>query len=147
MVTITSAELHVEPVTGVAGDRRLVVAYTIRVPEGDPMIGTSLVEEAVVHARDVGGTPVAPTELEVRMEGAFAVEAGEHGRALTTDVHRVDLDVERDWWRTDHAGGIEPIAEFVDHIVADVWLRSGDAVVATTTTPTLTGSWGALGDD
>ena len=148
MVTFTHSELRAEPVEGVEGDRRLVVAYTVKVPTGDPMIGAELDVSALVHARNMGGSGVTPSQLEVRMDSVLAVEsAGEFERELTTDVHRVDLDVGQDWWRTDNAGGVEPIAEVLDHIVADLWLRRGDAVVATTTTPTLTGSWGALGSD
>ena len=82
------------------------------------------------------------------MRNGFRMEqAGAFPRRLATDVHRIDLDVEQDWWRTDHGGGIEPIAEFPDHLVADVTLRIGNNAAATAVTPVLTGSWGALGSD
>jgi hypothetical protein len=68
-------------------------------------------------------------------------------RELSTDVHRADLDVEQDWWRITEGGSFEPIVEFVDHLVARVTVRSGDLVIATAVSPTITGSWGALGAD
>ena len=39
------------------------------------------------------------------------------------------------------------MAEFVDHLVARVTLRVDGLIVATAVSPTITGSWGALGDD
>jgi hypothetical protein len=74
-------------------------------------------------------------------------QPGVTARELTTEVHRADLDVERDWWRVNEGGGFEPIAEFVDHLVARVTLRVDGLIVATAVSPTITGSWGALGDD
>jgi hypothetical protein len=74
-------------------------------------------------------------------------QPGATPRELTTDVHRVDLDVEQDWWRINEGGGFEPIAEFVDHLVARVMLRVDGIIVAMAVSPTITGSWGALGDD
>ncbi len=148
MVVIVDPHLHVEHVAGHPGERRLVVTYTIEVPAGDPSIGRWIGEEATVHAEDARDAPVPPTDLTVQLEDRLVVEKpGRILRRLTTDVHRVDLDVEQDWWRTDHAGGIEPIAEFADHLVAEVVLRLGNDVVATAKTPMITGSWGALGTD
>jgi hypothetical protein len=68
-------------------------------------------------------------------------------RALGTDVHRADLDVEQDWWGITEGGSLEPIVEFVDHLVAHVTLRVGELVVARADSPPITGSWGALGTD
>ncbi len=148
MVVIVDPQLHVEHVAGHPGERRLVVTYSIEVPARDPSIGRWVGEEATVHAADAHDAPVPPTDLAVKLEDRVVVEqSGRIPRRLATDVHRVDLDVEQDWWRTDHAGGIEPIAEFVDHLVADVVLRLGRDVVATAQTPMITGSWGALGKD
>ncbi|MDH3499104.1 MAG: hypothetical protein OEM97_03195 [Acidimicrobiia bacterium] len=148
MVTIVDPQLQVEAVPDHPGNRRLIVSYTIAVPAGDPAIGDWVLEEATVHARDCHDAPVPPTDLSVKMEGRTHVDqAGPIPRRIATDVHRVDLDVEQDWWRTDHAGGVEPIAEFVDHLVAEVALRLDADVLATAETPMITGSWGALGRD
>lgn len=148
MVRIADPVLSVEPVAGHPGERRLVVTYTIEVPPGDPVIGGAIVEEATVRPLDVHDAPTAPMPLEVQMEHRMRVERAESlQRRLASDVHRIDLDVEQDWWDTDQAGGFQPIAEFLDHLVAEVCLRVDDTVIATAETPVVTGSWGALGKD
>jgi hypothetical protein len=147
MVTIVDPQLRVEPVEGHPGERRLVVTYSIQVPPFDPDLGATLREDVLVTARDEHDAPVFPSELEVHLRGEVTAQPGVTPRTLTTDVHRADLDVEKDWWRINEGGGFEPIAEFVDHLVAQVTLRVDDLIVAMATSPTITGSWGALGDD
>lgn len=147
MVTIVDPQLHVDAVAGHPGERRIVVTYSIHVPPFDPALGAILTEEAVVSAVDQHDAPVAPNELDVHLRDEVEGRPGVTERRLTTEVRRADLDVERDWWRINDGGGFEPIAEFVDHLVADVTLRLHDEVVATASTPPATGSWGALGDD
>jgi hypothetical protein len=147
MVTIVDPQLRVEAVEGHPGERRLVVTYSIQVPPFDPDLGATLREDVVVTARDEHDAPVFPSELEVHLRGEVSAQPGVTPRSLTTDVHRADLDVEKDWWRINEGGAFEPIAEFVDHLVARVTLRADDLIVAMATSPTITGSWGALGDD
>ncbi len=147
MVRIVDPELRVETVGGHPGERRLVVSYSLHVPPFDPDLGATLREDVVVTARDEHDAPVLPSELEVHLRDEVVAEPGVTPRELSTDVHRADLDVERDWWRINEGGGFEPIAEFVDHLVASVTLRAGELVVATAVSPTITGSWGALGTD
>ncbi len=147
MVTIVDPELRVEAIDGHPGERRLVVTYSIHVPPFDPDLGAILHEDVVVTARDEHDAPVFPSELEVHLGGEVTAQPGATPRELTTDVHRVDLDVEQDWWRINDGGGFEPIAEFVDHLVARVMLRVDGIIVAMAVSPTITGSWGALGDD
>ena len=63
-------------------------------------------------------------------------------------VPRADLDVEQDWWRTGQGGEVEPIGEFVDHIHAVITIRDEvGRLLVQAETPTVTASWGALGDD
>jgi hypothetical protein len=147
MVTIVDPQLRVETLEGHPGERRLVVTYTIHVPPFDPDLGATLTEDVVVTARDEHDAPVFPSDLEVHLRDEVVAEPGATPRQLTTDVHRADLDVEQDWWRIDDGGGFEPIAEFVDHLVARVTLRVDGIIVAMAASPTITGSWGALGDD
>ena len=147
MVTITDPRLHIDPVEGHPGERRVVVTYSIHVPPFDPALGETLREEAIVSALDEHDAPVAPTDLAIHLRGEVEGTPGATERRLTTEVRRADLDVEQDWWRINEGGGFDPIAEFVDHLVADVTLRLGDQVVATARTPPRTGSWGALGSD
>ncbi len=147
MVTIVDPQLRVEAPEGHPGERRLVVTYSIHVPPFDPDLGAMLDEDVTVSASDEHDAPVLPSHLEVHLHDQVMAQPGAMPRELTTDVHRADLDVEQDWWRINEGGGFDPIAEFVDHLVARVTLRVGDLVVATAVSPTITGSWGALGDD
>jgi len=147
MVTIVDPELRVEALEGHPGERRLVVTYSVHVPPFDPDLGATVQEDVVVSASDEHDAPVSPSDLEVHLRDELVAQPGATPRKLTTDVHRADLDVEKDWWRINEGAGFEPIAEFVDHLVARVTLRVGDLVVATAVSPTITGSWGALGSD
>ena len=146
MTRILDPELHVEFVDGEPGRRRLVVTYLLDVRDDDGVVVTHLRDDAVVTARDEGDAPTRPLPVEFHLEGDAVVEAGGlHPRRLACDVHRYQLDVEQDWWDTDQAGGTKPIAEFADHLAATITVRQDDRVVATADTPTVTGSWGALG--
>ena len=147
MVSIVDPQLRVEALEGHPGERRLVVTYSIQVPPFDPDLGARISEDVVVTARDEHDAPVFPSHLEVHPRDEVTAQPGVTPRELSTDVHRADLDVEQDWWRINEGGGFEPIAEFVDHLVARVTLRVDSLIVATAVSPTITGSWGALGDD
>ena len=148
MTAVLDPELRVERVDGHPGRRRLVVTYRLEVPPGDPVVGRELHERVLVTARDEHDAPVHPLPVEFHLDGDTMISAaGVFDRRLTSKVHRFDLDVEQDWWDTDQAGGTEPIAEFLDHLVATVTVLLDDEVVATGDSPTLTGSWGALGAD
>jgi hypothetical protein len=146
MVSIVDPQLRVEALEGHPGERRLVVTYSIQVPPFDPDLGALLAEDVVVTARE-HDAPVFPSHLEVHLRDEVIAQPGVTPRELATDVHRAELDVEQDWWRINEGGGFEPIAEFVDHLVARVTLRVDSLIVATAVSPTITGSWGALGDD
>jgi hypothetical protein len=147
MVTIVDPQLRVETLEGHPGERRLVVTYSLHVLPFDDDLGATLSEDVTVTAHDEHDAPVLPRDLEVHLRDQVVAEPGVTARELTTDVHRADLDVEQDWWRITEGGSFEPIAEFVDHLVARVTLRSGDLVIATAVSPPITGSWGALGSD
>lgn len=148
MVTIVNPQLHVDEVDREPGERRLRVTYDIEIPPNDPAIGMTLREHVTVSARDEHDAPTFPSDMTTHLRGEVRLDrGGSASRTLTTDVHRVDLDVEQDWWRIDEGGGFEPIAELADHLGAEVTLMLGDDVVARSVTPTVTGSWGALGAD
>ncbi len=148
VVTVLDPELRVEQVDGHPGRRRLVVTYRLEIPADDPVIGRQIQEEAVVTAVDEHDAPVRPEPVEFRLGNDATVDsAGVFGRRLWTEVHRFQLDVERDWWDTDQGGGTKPILELVDHLTATVSISLDEEVVASGVCPTTTGSWGALGSD
>lgn len=148
MPTIQDPKLFIEPVPGHPGRRRIVVSYDLVVPAQDVVWGETVTETAWIHGRDLHDAPAAATTRTItELRSEVAAPEGRLHRELDSEVNRVALDVQQDWWRTDTGGGVEPIAEFPDHLQGEIELRVGNAVVAKATTPILTGSWGALGSD
>jgi hypothetical protein len=148
MVKIDEPELHVERIDDRPGERRVIVTYRLEIAPGDPVIGRLVNDEAVVTAHDEHDAPVFPSHIELRLGGELSIEgAGTIERRFEREVYRVDLDVERDWWETDQAGGTMPIAEYADHLIARVTVSVEGRGIATAATPVVSGSWGALGAD
>lgn len=150
MPTIVEPTFRVDPVPGKAGRRRLVVSYVLEFDEGDlaAEIGSDTVERATVRDHDLHDAPTKTQPLAIVIERTGVVgEPGRYERELAVEVNRVDLDVQQDWWRTDHGGGVEPIVELADHLVAEITVAIDGETVAEATTPMVTGSWGVLGRD
>lgn len=148
MPTISNASMTVDTVENRPGVRRVRVAYDVAWNPADAP-GDVLVERVVVRAVDEHDAPAHPTRTPVVVFHRTTVRpaADTEHREFESTVHRTDLDVEQDWWSTDESGATVPIAEWVDHLAADVSFHELGAVVADTTTPVVTGSWGALGAD
>ncbi|MDH3752933.1 MAG: hypothetical protein OEU32_03585 [Acidimicrobiia bacterium] len=148
MPTISEPRLSVELVSDHPGRRFVRIEYELEVDSTDPLIGRELTEHIVVHAVDEHDAPILPSPGPVVVRSdRLVIEPGRQPRATVQAVHRVELDVEQDQWRSDHAGEPLPIAEWLDHLVADISLLLDDAPVASATSPVLTGSWGPLGPD
>ena len=150
MVTIEEPRLTVEPVPGAPGRRRLVVTFRLTLDPGiAPPVGggVAVVERMVVTGRpdELAPTATAPLYVEVTHHGTLTETVSE--RRLVAEVDRTDLDVQADWWHTDQGGGVEPIAELLDHLAAVISVAVGEQPEATAETPVVTGSWGALGSD
>jgi len=146
--TISNATLTVDAVVGHAGQRCVRVAYDIVCDPNDPVVGSTMVERVVIHAVDEHDATAPPRRRPIlRCEEALVATAGTDRRTLERIVNRFNLDVQEDWWSTNHGGEPVPIAEWLDHIAADIRLDVGGELAAETTTPTVTGSWGALGQD
>jgi hypothetical protein len=151
MPIILNPQLLVSPVPDqppFSARRRVVVSYELDIEHDDVLIGESVIERAVIVARDLHDAPVPPRELRLEVDRSdLRPVPGRCNRRLSFTVNRTELDVEEDWWRTGNGGEIEAISELPDHLVAEVSLIVHDEVVAEATTPVLTGSWGALGSD
>lgn len=144
-VVLRHPELHVGEIEGHPGRRRVRVAAEVHV--GGDLDGVTLTETIIVRAARAIDAPVKPTsEPVVVSRQEFPAVVGSTERRTEVIVDRSSLDVTLDWWSSGHGGETEPIAEWVDRIVADVQLSIGDDVVAQATTPIVEGSWGAIGD-
>jgi len=146
--TICDPTLTVHPVAGHPGQRRVRVDYDVACDPTDPTVGNAIVEHIVIHAVDEHDAAAQPrmTAL-VDTEQTFVAAVGVQHRVFEQTLHRVDLDVEQDWWSADQGGQPKPIAEWLDHIAAEIALHLGDELTAKATTPVVSGSWGALGHD
>ncbi|MFW2380605.1 MAG: hypothetical protein ACN4GZ_02520 [Acidimicrobiales bacterium] len=148
MASIHNQILDVSPVEGHPGQRTVRVEYDIVAHPGDAMVGAEIYERVRVHGVDLRDAPVpANSRPLVIHQESFIVEKGERHRVVETTVHRSSLDVEQDWWNTGQGGETQPLAEWVDHLVAEIQLSDGLVEIDQASTPVVTGSWGALGPD
>ncbi len=148
VLAISNPTLSIERVDDQPGQRRVRVDYDVVWTDGDPVPRATVDAVVVVHAVDEHDSPIEPRAAPIlSSEETFVATRGTERHCIERVVHRVDLDVDQDWWSTDHGGDPQPIAEWVDHVAADIRLRIAGEIVAQATTETVTGSWGALGDD
>lgn len=144
---ILDPRLDVHVVPGSPGQRELVVSYMV-VWGDDVATGDEVAARAVVSNAAVDDEPVGADRLEVVLERSELVDRANDSKCeLRRCLSRSNLDVVRDWWRTGHGGEVEPIAEFVDRIVAHISLRCDGELIASAASPVVAGSWGALGED
>lgn len=124
------------------------MAYDVACEDADPAAGGTVVARVVVHAVDDHDAAVGPRRTPIlESRETFVPAIGVKRRRLEQIVDRVDLDVEQDWWSSSQSGEPDAIAEWLDHIVAEIHLELAGEEVAEATTPPVTGSWGALGRD
>ena len=108
-------------------------------------LDTGLPYSVTVHAVDEHDSAVPPDPRPfVETHGSFTAAPAD--RAVEFLVDASVLDVQPDWEARTPDGETRPIAEWSDHVAADITLSTSGRVVATATTPTVTGSWGALGE-
>ncbi len=148
MPSISNTSLSVDTVEGHPGLRRVRVAYDLAPEPAGHTSERVLVERVAVHAVDEHDAPTEPRRPPIVVFHRILAPGLESGRReFEETVRRIDLDVEQDWWSTDESGTTVPIAEWVDHLVADISLHDVGDAVAETSTEVVSGSWGALGSD
>jgi hypothetical protein len=148
MAVILHPTLEFDHVTEHPGRRRLIVQYDLLLEPGEPAVGHQLTERVVVRAVDVGDAPTAPRHAALlATEARFVGVQGLQRRTVEATLWRTDLDVHEDWWRAGADGAIEAIAEWVDHLCAEIAVSLSSELLVEATTPVLSGSWGALGRD
>ncbi|MEZ5239738.1 MAG: hypothetical protein R2716_12600 [Microthrixaceae bacterium] len=147
MPEIGDPSLSVDAVEGHPGKRRIRVAYDLVVEASDPVAGRTLDQRISLRAVDEHDAAIRPRQDPVAViEATVRADVGTHAQVSEAVVDRVDLDVEQDDWRSTPGGDV-PIAEWLDHLIAEIALSDGSSVVASATTPVVTGSWGPLGSD
>ena len=145
MATIREPLLAVGKVTGHPSRRSVTVTYALDLDTDDHLLGHDIIERVVVHAIDEHDAAVRPDRRPVAERTAtFEGRAGAQRRTADFIVEQTALDVQQDWWSSGPGGEIRPIAEWPDHIIADISLSTSGRVVAQVQTPTVTGSWGPL---
>ena len=147
VVSILNSELRVESLDDGSPRRRLVVEYDIDVDSDDRLVGRELAERISVHAVDQHDAAVRPRPQPVVERTAnVTCESGVTDRRAVFTLHRTALDVNQDWWSSGPGGEVRPIAEWTDHLAADISLSVSGRLVAQAMTSTVSGSWGALGE-
>lgn len=146
MASIRNPQLRVESLDGDSPRRRVVVTYELEAIPDEPLVGRELVERVTVHSVDEHDAAVRPNPRPVADRTEDVICEPLVPRRAEFVVHRTALDVNQDWWSSGPGGEVQPIAEWSDHIAADISLSSSGRIVAQATTPTVTGSWGALGE-
>lgn len=148
MADIERPSLEVAKVPQQDGLRRIRVSYNLVPSASDDHTEHTVTEQIVVHGIDREDAPVDP-EIEPLLCGSdsYVMADGAVARVFERDLSRYRLDVEQDWWSTAQDGSVRPIAEWADHLVAEIRLTVDDTLVAAATTAVLSGSWGALGRD
>lgn len=147
VVVIRNPQIRIEPVGDGSARRRVVVTYGVDVDVADVVVDHDFAEHITVHAVDEHDAPARPDPQPVaERSDTMTCQLGTTERRVEFVVHRTSLDVSQDWWSSGSGGEVQPIAEWLDHLAADITLSSSGICVAQATTPTVTGSWGALGE-
>lgn len=147
MANIREPVLSVESVPEHASRREVRVVYELVLEPENHLVGREVEERIAVHAVDEHDAAVRPQRDPIVVwTSSFTGVAGVDRREASEIVEQTALDVVKDWWSSGPGGEVRPIAEWSDHIAADISLSTNGRVVASVTTPTVTGSWGPLGD-
>lgn len=137
--------LTIGQVEGDDRHRLAIVTYTLELEPSDHLVDRPVDERVRLHAVDEHDAAVRPESRPIAVRHhSYPGRAGSTARRVEMVVTRDALDVQRDWWSSGPGGETRPIAEWPDHIAADVVLSRCGRVVASVTTPTVTGSWGLL---
>ena len=146
MPTIHDPILSVHHVAGHPGQRCLRVGYDLSCESTDSAVDGPVRAHIVIHAVDKRDAAIEQRKAPIlEADDTFIVETGVEHRVFEQVVNCVDLDVEQDWWSSDLGGEPVPIAEWLDHISAEIRIHAAGQLVEEATTPVVTGSWGALG--
>jgi hypothetical protein len=148
MTEIRNATLEISAIAGHQGQRRVRVTYDLHTPKDDKVLRQYVTETVVLHGVSCHDAPVEPTtEPLYRVQAVYPAIEGAVHRAIDQRVQRTDLDVEQDWWSNAQDGAVVAIAEWVDHVVAEIQIVCNGQIQAEAATPIISGSWGAVGKD
>ncbi len=143
MTSIVDPRLDIRDVPEDVGRCMVTVTYELDISPADLSGGQEFVTRVVVHSVDEHDAAVRPSGVPVLdVSEELVTTAGRHRRVVERAVRRIDLDVEQDWWSSGQGGETIPIAEWADHLAAEVSILVDGRVVAMVGTPTVTGSWG-----
>lgn len=148
MAALLDPVLSIEAIEGDPRRRLATVRFALELDPDDHLVGQEVEELVRLHAVDEHDAAVRPDTRPIAEERtSYAGRPGRDRRVVEFVVDRSDLDVQQDWWSSGPGGETRPIAEWPDHVAADIVLSRSGRVVATVTTPTVTGSWGVLAED
>lgn len=148
MAALHDPVLSIDAIEGDPRRRLVTVRFALELDTDDHLVDHEIEQLVRLHAVDEHDAAVRPdTRPIAEHRTTFVGRAGRDDREVDFAVDRADLDVQQDWWSSGPGGETRPIAEWPDHIAADVVLSRLGRVVATVTSPTVTGSWGVLAQE
>ena len=148
MAELIDPVLSIETIEGDPRHRRATVRFSLGLASDDELVGQEIEEFVRLHAVDEHDAVARPNMRPIAEHRTTSTaRPGRHVRIVEFVLARSDLDVQEDWWSSGPGGETRPIAEWPDHVAADVALSRSGEVVTSATTPTVTGSWGVLADD
>lgn len=148
MATLFEPSLTIESIEGDPRRRRATVRFELGLGPDDDLVGQEIEELVRLHAVDEHDAVARPDMRPIAERRTTSPGSpGRHARTVEFVVDRADLDVQEDWWSSGPGGETRPIAEWPDHVAADVTISVGGQIVISITSPTVTGSWGVLAHD
>jgi hypothetical protein len=151
VASVSDAELSIEPDPERPNRRRVTVRFRVGFTPAEQAVRQVFSERVTLRSvpnddpADHG--PVHSLNL-VLADDAVIAEGPQAERVVAASVPRHVLDVDEDWWQTAEDGTTQPVAEYVDRLVAEIELVAYvPPPPLQVRTNTVSGSWGVLGDD
>jgi hypothetical protein len=151
VATLSDAELSIEPDPDRPNRRRVTVRFRLAFTPAEQAVGQVFSERVTLRSvpnddpADHG--PVHSLNL-VLADDAVVAAGPATEREVTRSVPRHVLDVDEDWWQAAEDGTTQPVAEYLDRVVADIELVAyAPPPPLHARTNTVSGSWGVLGRD
>jgi hypothetical protein len=151
VASLSDARLSIEPDPDRPNRRRVTVQFRVAFTPAEQAVRQVFAERVTLHSvpdEGASGHGRVHSLNLVLADDAVVADGPETERSVVASVPRHVLDVDEDWWQAAEDGTTQPVAEYVDRLVAEI-----DLVAYVPPPPlqgrtnTVSGSWGVLGND
>ena len=151
MASLSDAQLSIEPDPERPNRRRVTVRFRVGFSPSEQAVGQVFAERVTLRSvpnEDASGYMRVHSLNLVLADDAVVAHGPQVEREVVASVPRHVLDVDEDWWQTAEDGSTQPVAEYVDRLVAEIELVAYvPPPPLQAQTNTVSGSWGVLGND